>query len=127
MTKARGIVYGTRQLLQWFTASNGKLAVAGLALLLVPEILKHGSNWLFETFPIPKDLPVDQATRIQVVLSWWSLVFLNGCGFIAFLTGCVLLFTAGRRARRDRRRRNPVKPPAPNPDAATEPNRPPAR
>src|SRR5262249_4367793 len=107
MKKAQGIVDGVQRLLQWFAASNGRLAAAAVVLILMPQILAQGSNLLWNSLPLPKELPVDQVTRIQFAQSWWTIIFVMGGGLVAFLFGWVLLFSAGVRAWRDRRRRNP--------------------
>jgi hypothetical protein len=118
MGMPRGIVYGIRDLLRWSAAyPNGRLAAAGVAFILIPEILVHGAILLWESFHLPDDLPVHVVTRIQVVQSWWIIVFGMGGVFVAFPIGCVLLLFACWRAWRERRRRAVAICPAPTQDA----------
>ncbi len=109
----RGIVGGLRDLFRWSAAyPNGRLAAAGAAFICIPQILVHGAILLWESFPLPDDLPVNVVTRIQVVQSWWIIVFGMG-GLVALPIGCVLLLFAGWRAWRARRRKSATICPAP--------------
>jgi len=72
---------------------------------LIPQVLVQGAVWLWETFPVAGDLPVQDVTRVQVVQSWWIIIFGMGGAFIAFPLGCGLLLFGSWRVWRDRRRR----------------------
>src|SRR5258708_8152399 len=106
MEKPSGFVYRIRDLLRWSADyPNGRLAATGAALILLPQILVAGAILLWESFPLPDDLPVHVVTRIQVAQSWWIIVFGMGGAFVGFPIGCVLLLFSCLRAWRDRRRR----------------------
>jgi hypothetical protein len=114
MEKPRGIIYRIRDWLRRSAAyPNGRLAAAGVAFIFVPRILEQAAILLWEAFPLPDDLPVHFVTRIQVVQSWWIIIFGLGGGLVAFPIGCVLLLFAGWRAWRDRRRRAAANCPGP--------------
>ena|SRR5579872_4474615 len=92
--RPRGFVYRIRDLLRWSAGyPNGRLAAAAASLILIPQILVHGAIALWEFFPTPDDLPVQTVTRIQVVQSWWIIVF-GMAGLVALPIGCVLLLFA---------------------------------
>lgn len=69
--------------------------------MIIPQILVYGAILFWEAFPLPDDLPVHVVTRVQVVQSWWIIIF-GIVSLIAFPIGCVLLLFA---CWRDRRRR----------------------
>jgi len=103
MRASKGFVYRIRDLFRWSAAyPNGRLAVVGVALIIVPQILANGAILLWESFPLPDDLPVAAVTRIQVAQSWWIIIFGMGGGFVAFPIGCILLLFACGRAWRNR-------------------------
>ena len=106
MGKLPGIFGGFRELVRRSAAyPNARIIAAGMALILIPQILVQGAVWLWVTFPVADDLPVRDITRIQVFQSWWILIFGMGGAFIAFPLGCGLLLFGSWRVWRDRRRR----------------------
>jgi hypothetical protein len=122
MGNPKGIVYRLRDLFRWSAVyPNGRLAVTGAALILIPQCLVYGAILLWNLFPLPDDLPVHVVTRIQVVQSWWIIVFAMGGGLVAFPIGCVLLLFAGWRGWRAKSRRAAAISPTISRDSTAEP------
>ncbi len=102
------------------THPNRSLVIAGLAMILVPWLIDFWGVLILELF-LPED--PEQYSRIGkydagFIFSWW-IIIMNSVVAITAPIGLLVLAFASWRTFRDWRRRQ-VKPPAPNPDAASD-------